>query len=77
MPRMVRDLIQHKNYANAALLSAIATHDQASSDAELRRQMHYLLLATRFWLASASVEGYMPPPGHVRAFNVVTGEKVW
>ena len=28
-------------------------------------------------LGSATGEGYMSPPGHVRAFNVVTGEKVW
>jgi quinoprotein glucose dehydrogenase len=28
-------------------------------------------------LGSATGEGYLSPPGHLRAFNVITGEKVW
>lgn len=48
---LVRDLIQHKNHANAALLRAIAAHEQAASDAELLRLLHHIVLANRFWLA--------------------------
>jgi uncharacterized damage-inducible protein DinB len=47
----LRDLVQHKNHANAALLSAIAVHDPAASDPELQRQLHHVVLANRFWLA--------------------------
>jgi uncharacterized damage-inducible protein DinB len=48
---MLRDLIDHKNYANAALLNAIAENDQASADTELRDLLHHIILANRFWIA--------------------------
>jgi uncharacterized damage-inducible protein DinB len=48
---MVRDLVQHKNYANATLLKAVIANEQASADAELRGLLHHIILANRFWLA--------------------------
>jgi uncharacterized damage-inducible protein DinB len=47
---MLQDLVQHKNYANATLLNAISAHEQAAADAELRRLLHHVILANRFWL---------------------------
>lgn len=51
MLAMLRDLVHHKNYANAALLNAIAEHEQASADPELRQLVHHIILANRYWLA--------------------------
>jgi uncharacterized damage-inducible protein DinB len=51
MLAMLHDLIQHKNDANAALLSAIAAHEKAATDPELLRLLHHIILANRFWLA--------------------------
>lgn len=48
---MLRDLVHHKNYANAALLNAIAENQRASADPELRHLLHHIILANRFWLA--------------------------
>src|SRR5688572_25194741 len=48
---VIRDLIEHKNYANAMLLSAICANEQASADAELRSLLHHIILANRFWLS--------------------------
>lgn len=45
----IRDLVAHKGYANAAMLSAIAGNDAASADAEVNRTLHHVLLANRFW----------------------------
>jgi uncharacterized damage-inducible protein DinB len=47
---MLRDLVQHKNHANAVLLRAIAEHEPAAGDTELRRLLHHIILANRFWL---------------------------
>jgi uncharacterized damage-inducible protein DinB len=51
MLAMLQDLVQHKNHSNAALLSAIAAHEKAATDPELRRLLHHIILANRFWLA--------------------------
>jgi uncharacterized damage-inducible protein DinB len=51
MLAMLQDLVHHKNYANAALLNAIAEHEQASTDPELRHLLHHIILANRFWVA--------------------------
>ena len=48
---MLRELVRHKGYANAAMLKAIRQHDIAAQDAELRRALHHILLANRFWLS--------------------------
>jgi uncharacterized damage-inducible protein DinB len=47
-----RDLIAHKGFADAALLSAIAQHSAASTDAALRTLLHHMLVSNRFWLLS-------------------------
>jgi uncharacterized damage-inducible protein DinB len=49
MLAMLRDLIEHKGHANAALLKAIRQHEPASKDEELRKLLHHVLLANRFW----------------------------
>lgn len=49
MLAMLRDLIKHKGHANAALLKAIRQHEPASKDEELRKLLHHILLANRFW----------------------------
>jgi uncharacterized damage-inducible protein DinB len=52
MLEMLRDLVQHNGYANAALLRAIRENDAAVADAELGELLHHILLANRFWLTS-------------------------
>jgi uncharacterized damage-inducible protein DinB len=47
---MLRDLVAHKGYANAALLTAIQRHPDAASDPELWTLLHHVLVANRFWL---------------------------
>ena len=51
MLAMLQDLVRHKNYANAALLNAIAVDERASVDPELRRLLHHIILANRFWVS--------------------------
>jgi len=50
MLAMLRDLIRHKAFANTALLVAIRRHQPAAQDEELRKLLHHILLANRFWL---------------------------
>lgn len=52
MLQMLRDLIDHKGYANAALLNAVRQNAAAASDPELVTLLHHILLANRFWLLS-------------------------
>jgi uncharacterized damage-inducible protein DinB len=47
---MLRDLVEHKGYANAILLQAVRAHAEAASDRELWDLFHHILLANRFWL---------------------------
>src|SRR5215469_14540508 len=49
MLEMLRDLIDHKWYANAKLLKAIKQQEKAAQDEELRKLFHHILLANRFW----------------------------
>ena len=51
-PMSFQDLIAHKGFADAALLSAIAQHPAASTDAPLRTLLHHMLVSNRFWLLS-------------------------
>jgi uncharacterized damage-inducible protein DinB len=51
MLTMLRDLVQHKWWANAAALKAIGEHDQASQDPELRKLLHHVILSNRFWFS--------------------------
>jgi uncharacterized damage-inducible protein DinB len=50
MLAMLRDLVAHNGYANAALLSAIRQNEAAASDAELSETLHHVLVSNRFWL---------------------------
>jgi uncharacterized damage-inducible protein DinB len=50
MIALLRDLMQHKAHANAALLAAVARHDAAARDDQLRVLLHHILLANRFWV---------------------------
>jgi uncharacterized damage-inducible protein DinB len=47
---LLRELVEHKGHANAALLQAIRQNDRAADDAEIRQLLHHILLANRFWL---------------------------
>jgi uncharacterized damage-inducible protein DinB len=47
---MLRDLVAHKGYANAAMLNAIRQNDAAQLDPELLDLLHHILVANRFWL---------------------------
>jgi uncharacterized damage-inducible protein DinB len=50
MLAMLRDLVEHKGYANAALLDAVRRQPAAADDRELSDLLHHILLANRFWL---------------------------
>ena len=52
MLRLLRDLVDHKGHANAALLNAIRQNATAAADPELSELLHHILLANRFWLLS-------------------------
>jgi uncharacterized damage-inducible protein DinB len=47
---MLRDLLQHKAWASAALFAAIGTSDAASRDDALRTLLHHIIVANRYWL---------------------------
>jgi uncharacterized damage-inducible protein DinB len=50
MLSMLRDLMLHKWYANASLIRAIRQHGQAAQDLELKKTLHHILVANRYWL---------------------------
>jgi len=47
---MLEDLIRHKGCIDASLLRAIRNNESAAQDGELRRLLHHVILANRFWL---------------------------
>ena len=47
---MIHDLVRHKWHANAVMLSAIRQHDASARDEELRKLLHHILIANRYWL---------------------------
>jgi uncharacterized damage-inducible protein DinB len=49
---MLRDLIAHKWYADAAVLTAVRGNDAAAADPEIRELLLHVLVANRFWLAN-------------------------
>jgi uncharacterized damage-inducible protein DinB len=51
---LLQDLIHHKGYANASFLKAIRRHEPAAQDPELRKLLHHIILANRFWLRLSS-----------------------
>lgn len=67
MLALFHDLFRHQAYADASLLIAIQRHEPASQDQELRKLLHHILIAHRFWLHlcqglpfSAEVENIIP-----------------
>jgi uncharacterized damage-inducible protein DinB len=50
MVTLFKELLQHQAHADASLLVAIRQHEVASKDQELRRLLHHVLVARRFWL---------------------------
>jgi uncharacterized damage-inducible protein DinB len=55
----VHDLVTHKGYANATMLSAIAANGGAVVDFELSELLHHVLLANRFWLLTVLDEPFV------------------
>jgi uncharacterized damage-inducible protein DinB len=51
MAAILDDLVGHKWHSNAALLSAIRQNDAAANDEELRKLLHHILIANRYWLS--------------------------
>jgi uncharacterized damage-inducible protein DinB len=47
---MIEDLLRHKWHANAAYLSAVCENEAARQDEEVRKLLHHILTANRFWL---------------------------
>lgn len=47
---MLQDLVRHKWHANAAILQAVRHHDAAAHNEELRKLLHHILIANRYWL---------------------------
>ena len=50
---MLQDLVRHKWQANAAMLQAVRQLDAASQDEEIRKLLHHILQANRYWLLLA------------------------
>ena len=50
MLALLRELVDHKGHANAALLHAIRQNDRAADDPEIWQLLHHILLANRFWI---------------------------
>ncbi len=48
---MIDDLVRHKWHSNAAPLSAIGQNAAAANDEELRKLLHHILIANRYWLS--------------------------
>ena len=46
----LRDLFGHQAFTDAALLNAIRQHETAARDSELRRLLHHILVAHRYWI---------------------------
>jgi len=50
MLTLIDELIRHKWWANSALLRSIQQHPAAAEDPELRKLLHHILIANRYWL---------------------------
>lgn len=87
MIEMLRDLVQHKGYANATLLAAVVRSPEASADAEITELLHHVLVANRFWATSVVGEPFVVDeearssrslPALVDAFRTVQAlEEAW
>lgn len=49
---MLRDLVAHKGYANASLLSSVQRSNEAAQDREVCELLHHVLISNRFWTSS-------------------------
>ena len=47
---LIQDLVRHKWSANASLFASIRQCGQAASDEGIRRLLHHILVANRYWL---------------------------
>jgi len=45
------DLVQHKIFANNALLKTVKENEKAAQDRELHELLHHIILANRFWFS--------------------------
>jgi len=54
MLELLRDLVAHKGYADAAMLGAVSHCDGAVAEADLLALFRHMLIANRFWLLSAA-----------------------
>lgn len=52
MLSLLRDLVAHKGYANAAVVAAVGRSEAASLDGELLELLHHVLIANRFWICA-------------------------
>lgn len=50
MLTMISELIHHKWWANHNLLRSVEQHAHAADDLELRKLLHHILVANRYWL---------------------------
>ena len=50
MLTLIDQLIGHKWWANFNLLRSVEQHQPAAEDAELRKLLHHILIANRYWL---------------------------
>ena len=46
----IEELIRHKWWANSGMMRAVEQHPPAAEDEELRKMLHHILVANRFWL---------------------------
>ena len=46
---LLRDLVAHKGYANAAFLSSVQASDDGARDPEVCELLHHVLVSNRFW----------------------------
>ncbi len=49
---LLRDLVAHKGYANAAFLSSVQRSDDAARDPEVCELLHHVLVSNRFWISA-------------------------
>ena len=56
---LLRDLIAHKRFANAALLTAIHANEGAARDSEVLELLHHILIANRFWILAILGEPFV------------------
>lgn len=50
MLSLIDQLIRHKWWANDRILHAVEQYDPACDDPELRKLLHHILVANRYWL---------------------------